>query len=200
MATKDHLKHHQLGVKHPSGLAPSILCMLAHFHGLLALPGCLKWTILPPPKAYVEKSFREPQFLYFTIKTKDTNRMNPCTSSLLTLFQEQTFYQTFNFCRYDDFFLLPLNFSLHLYNCRPAAVPQMVVSVHYKSPQSHFLQIVRHFGSFQSIWLLKIKSLASLQMVSVDFAAKSNSVAKSTKALLHTFMEEKIQANRTFVY
>ena len=84
MATKDHLKHHQLGVKHPSGLAPSILCMLAHFHGLLALPGCLKWTILPPPKAYVEKSFREPQFLYFTIKTKDTNRMNPCTSSLLT--------------------------------------------------------------------------------------------------------------------
>ena len=84
MATKDHPKHHQLGVKHPSGLAPSILCMLAHFHGLLALPGCLKWTILPPPKAYVEKSFREPQFLYFTIKTKDTNRMNPCTSSLLT--------------------------------------------------------------------------------------------------------------------
>ena len=128
MATKDHPKHHQLGVKHPSGLAPSILCMLAHFHGLLALPGCLKWTILPPPKAYVEKSFREPQFLYFTIKTKDTNRMNPCTSSLLTLFQEQTFYQTFNFCRY-DFFLLPLNFSLHLYNCRPAAVPQMVVGV-----------------------------------------------------------------------
>ena len=97
MATKDHPKHHQLGVKHPSGLAPSILCMLAHFHGLLALPGCLKWTILPPPKAYVEKSFREPQFLYFTIKTKDTNRMNPCTSSLLTLFQEQTFYQTSDF-------------------------------------------------------------------------------------------------------
>ena len=123
MATKDHPKHHQLGVKHPSGLAPSILCMLAHFHGLLALPGCLKWTILPPPKAYVEKSFREPQFLYFTIKTKDTNRMNPCTSSLLTLFQEQTFYQTFNFCRDDDFFLLPLNFPLHLYNCGPAAVP-----------------------------------------------------------------------------
>ena len=51
MATKDHPKHQQLGVKHPSGLAPSILCMLAHFHGLLALPGCLKWTILPPTKA-----------------------------------------------------------------------------------------------------------------------------------------------------
>ena len=72
------------------------------------------------------------------------------------------------------------------------------LKTHYKSPQSHFLHIVRHFGSFQSIWLLKIKSLASLQMVSVDFAAKSNSAAKSTKALLHTLMAEtgliKIQA------
>ena len=38
----------------------------------------------------------------------------------------------------------------------------------------------------------------STQMVSVDFAAKSNSAAKSTKALLHTLMAEtgpiKIQA------
>ena len=54
--------------------------------------------------------------------------MNPGSCSLLTLFQEQTFYQTFNSCRDDDFFLLPFNFLLHLYNCGPAAVPQMVVS------------------------------------------------------------------------
>ena len=46
MATKDHPKHHQLGVKHPSGLAPSILCMLARFHGLLALPGIVKTLLL----------------------------------------------------------------------------------------------------------------------------------------------------------
>ena len=159
--------------------------------------GALNGPFCPRQKPTWRKA-SENSKLYFTTKTKDTNRMNPGSCSLLTLLQEQTFYQTFNFCRDDDFFLLPLNFSLHLYNCRPAAVPQMVVSVHYKSPQSHFLHIVRHFGSFQSIWLLKIKSLASLQMVSVDFAAKSNSAAKSTKALLQTLMAEtgpvKIQA------
>ena len=57
MATQDHPKHHLLGVhlNTPSGLAPSILCTLAHSHGLLALPGCLKWTILPQTKAYFRK-------------------------------------------------------------------------------------------------------------------------------------------------
>ena len=44
-----------------SGLAPLIWSILAPSHAFLALPGCLKWTILPPKKTYWEKSFRELQ-------------------------------------------------------------------------------------------------------------------------------------------
>ena len=44
-----------------SGLAPLIWSILAPSHTPLALPGCLKWTILPPKKTYWEKSFRELQ-------------------------------------------------------------------------------------------------------------------------------------------
>ena len=45
----------------PSGLAPSILCILAPSHAFLGLPGCLKWTILPPKKTLLgEKLPRAP--------------------------------------------------------------------------------------------------------------------------------------------
>ena len=84
--------------------------------------GALNGPFCPRQKPTWRKA-SENSKLYFTAKTKDTNRMNPGSCSLLTLLQEQTFYQTFNFCRDDDFFLLPLNFPLHLYNCGPAAVP-----------------------------------------------------------------------------